>query len=451
MQILCATIGASAGSSIKEDWEYDRNGLQGNLKGRKGKGTDRPAENIRQIGDAGSDKRVYIEDYVITFLEKTGCAVLLGEVWQNENMKCLFADGAVEIAEGEPNDDMWEKIYREMKQYFPGREVIGWAKKMEEPEEEPDEKLFDLHREQFPGEDRLLFLYDSEENASVFLTENTGIRKQSGYYIYYEKNEQMQSYMVKENEGQSVEAESKNQDGAIQNFRRRIAKKQQDAQNVEQEQKSKTPTMVRFLYGASMFLVLTILVIGATMVNNYNRMKDMEVTLQEMALGSDGQSSGLSKGTEKQKETDALAASAQAEGEIAKESAAKDETEKTWILKESSTESNTTTTGDSTDNMGTTGSTGTAESSTATDGTGGAGTSGRQDSTTSGSSSANSRAASSSDVTKYQAEYTVRDGDTLAIVCRMYYGNLDKLQEICDLNGITDPNTILPGQKIVLP
>ena len=59
------------------------------------------------------------------------------------------------------------------------------------------------------------------------------------------------------------------------------------------------------------------------MVNNYNRMKDMEVTLQEMALGSDGQSSGLSKGTEKQKETDALAASAQAEGEIAKESAAK--------------------------------------------------------------------------------------------------------------------------------
>lgn len=442
---------------------------RGTSKDGKGKERTGLPKNIRQIGDAGSDKRVYIEDYVITFLEKTGCAVLLGEVWQNENMKCLFADGAVEIAEGEPNDDMWEKIYREMKQYFPGREVIGWAKKMEEPEEEPDEKLFDLHREQFPGEDRLLFLYDSEENASVFLTENTGIRKQSGYYIYYEKNEQMQSYMVKENEGQSVEAESKNQDGAIQNFRRRIAKKQQDAQNVEQEQKSKTPTMVRFLYGASMFLVLTILVIGATMVNNYNRMKDMEVTLQEMALGSDGQSSDLSKGTEKQKETDALAASAQAEGEIAKESAAKDETEKTWILKESSTESsknteslNSTTatesTGANSSSAGNVGTTGESSQNPSTESsmnslTGGtsAGTSGKQDSTTSGSSSANNRAASSSDVTKYQAEYTVRDGDTLAIVCRMYYGNLDKLQEICDLNGITDPNTILPGQKIVLP
>ena len=89
---------------------------RGTSKDGKGKERTGLPKNIRQIGDAGSDKRVYIEDYVITFLEKTGCAVLLGEVWQNENMKCLFADGAVEIAEGEPNDDMWEKIYREMKQ-----------------------------------------------------------------------------------------------------------------------------------------------------------------------------------------------------------------------------------------------------------------------------------------------------------------------------------------------
>ena len=61
------------------------------------------------------------------------------------------------------------------------------------------------------------------------------------------------------------------------------------------------------------------------------------------------------------------------------------------------------------------------------------------------------REASSDDVTSRQAEYTVREGDTLATVCRMYYGNLDMLQEICDVNGIVDPNTILPGQKLVLP
>lgn len=57
---------------------------RGTSKDGKGKERTGLPKNIRQIGDAGSDKRVYIEDYVITFLEKTGCAVLLGEVWQNE-------------------------------------------------------------------------------------------------------------------------------------------------------------------------------------------------------------------------------------------------------------------------------------------------------------------------------------------------------------------------------
>ena len=110
----------------------------------------------------------------------------------------------------------------------------------------------------------------------------------------------MQSYMVKENEGQSVEAESKNQDGAIQNFRRRIRKTTGRTERGAGAEKQNSDDGA-FLYGASMFLVLTILVIGATMVNNYNRMKDMEVTLQEMALGSDGQSSDPVKGTENRK------------------------------------------------------------------------------------------------------------------------------------------------------
>ena len=50
-----------------------------------------------------------------------------------------------------------------------------------------------------------------------------------------------------------------------------------------------------------------------------------------------------------------------------------------------------------------------------------------------------------------QAFYTVKDGDTLADICRMYYGTADKVEEICTFNNITDPNRILPGQKIKLP
>ena len=50
-----------------------------------------------------------------------------------------------------------------------------------------------------------------------------------------------------------------------------------------------------------------------------------------------------------------------------------------------------------------------------------------------------------------QAVYTVKFGDTLADICNRYYGSADRLQELCDLNGITNPNAILPGQKLVLP
>ena len=50
-----------------------------------------------------------------------------------------------------------------------------------------------------------------------------------------------------------------------------------------------------------------------------------------------------------------------------------------------------------------------------------------------------------------RASYTVKVGDTLAGISQMYYGTTEKVQEICELNGITYEDPILPGQKILLP
>ncbi len=50
-----------------------------------------------------------------------------------------------------------------------------------------------------------------------------------------------------------------------------------------------------------------------------------------------------------------------------------------------------------------------------------------------------------------RASYVIREGDTLADICQTYYGGLDKLELICEANGIKDANMIMPGQKIVLP
>ncbi len=45
----------------------------------------------------------------------------------------------------------------------------------------------------------------------------------------------------------------------------------------------------------------------------------------------------------------------------------------------------------------------------------------------------------------------VEKGDTLAIISRKIYGDLDHVDTICKMNGITDGNLIYIGQKLLLP
>lgn len=48
-------------------------------------------------------------------------------------------------------------------------------------------------------------------------------------------------------------------------------------------------------------------------------------------------------------------------------------------------------------------------------------------------------------------KYTVQKGDSLARIARRFYGNASYVSKICDLNGIEDPDRIAPGQNILLP
>lgn len=57
----------------------------------------------------------------------------------------------------------------------------------------------------------------------------------------------------------------------------------------------------------------------------------------------------------------------------------------------------------------------------------------------------------SAPVRQLQSSYVIREGDTLADICQKYYGNLNKLEELCLENGIENADRIMPGQKIVLP
>ena len=47
--------------------------------------------------------------------------------------------------------------------------------------------------------------------------------------------------------------------------------------------------------------------------------------------------------------------------------------------------------------------------------------------------------------------YTIRTGDTLIGISISLYGSEAYVKEICELNGISDPDNIQIGQKILLP
>lgn len=47
--------------------------------------------------------------------------------------------------------------------------------------------------------------------------------------------------------------------------------------------------------------------------------------------------------------------------------------------------------------------------------------------------------------------YVVREGDTLARICKEHYGNIARMQEVCEYNGIMNEDHIAPGQKLYLP
>ena len=47
--------------------------------------------------------------------------------------------------------------------------------------------------------------------------------------------------------------------------------------------------------------------------------------------------------------------------------------------------------------------------------------------------------------------YIVEKGDTLAIISKKMYGDVNHVDAICRMNGISDGNLIYIGQKLLLP
>ncbi len=380
-------------------------------------------KNVRQIGDGSAEKKVYVEDYVMTFLEKisvegkSGKAILLGEVRSLEGQTYIFADSALQVESFSPDSAAREELKRQAEKYFSEKQVIGWYQAAGESPFIMNGKMVEIFEREFGQENQVLIVRDMEEEENLlFLLEEEHTVQLPGYYVYYEKNTAMQEYMIAGSEGESVDEEEPVKDDAIKRFRKIIREKKKLPQV-----KVKIPANGRLAYAAGGFLVVTVLALGVTMVYNYDKMREVERSLAKLTSNVDSQSQYLDDGQQ----------TAQVMLHI-DEKMSVEQTEQTEEVQ--TTEQNEEGMGQQTEKTEEMPMAETVQTIPETD----AAEQAKNDNEVPASSPG-------------RASYTVKVGDTLADISQMYYGNLEKVVEICTLNGIDDENTILPGQKILLP
>lgn len=169
-------------------------------------------KNVRQIGEAKEKRKVYMEDFVITYLGKLAKpnqayargAILFGNLYQTEEGPAVFISGAMEAQNLELdmdetifNDEIWRELLRNGDKYFKGQRVMGWFLSRMGFSVEMNQKIINTHLKNFPGDHKILYMIDAlEKEDAIYICENRQMIRQKGYYIYYEKNSAMQEYML---------------------------------------------------------------------------------------------------------------------------------------------------------------------------------------------------------------------------------------------------------------
>lgn len=243
-------------------------------------------KNIRQIGAPGGNKRIYIEDYVMTYLKQLANpnstyargAILVGEVVKGERGVALFVSGALpaqnlelDLEESTFDGETWSLIYQEVKTHFPDLEVVGWFLSRMGFSTTVNDMIVRLHMDNFAGEDKVLYIMDALEGEEAFyMTEGDYLRRQHGYYVYYARNEAMQNFMIETKEavevGESSEVEKKDE-AVIRNYKKIME---------ERARHAKIERMNRVLYGMCSGLSIAVLALGVAVFSNYRMLEKME-------------------------------------------------------------------------------------------------------------------------------------------------------------------------------
>lgn len=253
-------------------------------------------KNIRQIGTSTGSTRVYLEDYVYTYLHTQEIPetwtnrgfMLLGRLEKGKDYARYFISGLIRVGDEffkdhilEFNDDTWTYIYKEMKAYYDNLEIVGWGQDVSSANAAISAELERNHKQNFNIQKNVLFLLDQVENEEAFyIFEKNILQRREGYYVYYEKNPQMQEYMIDKNKNRELDISPEEiKEPLVQSYRETLLEKK--AQLSERKWNG-------VLYTTSLLLVLSVCVLGVSTVNNVEKMQDLESAMNQIS-GKGGQ------------------------------------------------------------------------------------------------------------------------------------------------------------------
>lgn len=167
-------------------------------------------ENLKVIGDMECDYHIYLEDYVYTYLyqyahsdlSRESAAFLIGEIYAES--KETVIRGILPVKENEiTSENEWidngvlDRIERERQAYFPDQDIIGWLHMQPGYGTMLTMKELREHQDVFAGEGTICLLVDAINKIETFFVyDEDELKEQSGYCMYYERNEEMQRYML---------------------------------------------------------------------------------------------------------------------------------------------------------------------------------------------------------------------------------------------------------------
>lgn len=416
-------------------------------------------KNFRQIGERDDIVRVYVEDYVNTYLKRLFPAggqdlragLLLGNTEEHGGLSYVFIDGALEMENvtetGEKvvfTEESWQKAYQAMEEMFPKRTVQGWFLCGAPGCQLSPLNYWKQHSQYFSEKNKLMYLNSGlEGEEALYITSSDGFYKLRGHCIYYERNQMMQDYMVLRKDNRRVE--SGGSDPVIRDFRRKMEQKKEMVRDQNHT--------IHFLRGMCGCLAVLTLAGGVATLNSVEKMKDMEAVMASVLPDADAVA-GMGIIVEEASGDVFPTAAVEDSGESGQEAA---EAASGLVKAESEKESDAAAATDG--SLSTSAEeTGESKASGPSDASEDRLASSQPDSSGETESFGQSAEAVSGRASGRQLEpepgqsvYVVQEGDTLYGICFKLYQNLSRVDEICRINGLDDVNMLEAGRRLIVP